>query len=63
LRGSEDFGSLQIHLLVVTALSDSEVRQAARLNVVNHGSDMEWPVNGEQLFSSSSSSSSSFFSF
>jgi hypothetical protein len=26
-------------------------------------SDMEWPVNGEQLFSSSSSSSSSFFSF
>jgi hypothetical protein len=35
LRG---FLVLQIHLVVVTALSDSEARQAAWLNVVHHGS-------------------------
>jgi hypothetical protein len=30
--------SSQIHSVFVTALSDSEARQAARLNVVNHSS-------------------------
>ncbi len=38
LRVSEGFLFFQIHLVIVTALSDSEARQAAGLKCVNHGS-------------------------
>lgn len=38
LRVSEDFFFFQIHLVIVTALLDSEARQAAWLKCVNHGS-------------------------
>jgi hypothetical protein len=38
LRVSGDFFFFQIHLVIVTALSGSEARQAAWLKCVNHGS-------------------------
>jgi hypothetical protein len=38
LGGSGVFSSWSIHALVVTALLDSEAKQAAWLNRVNHGS-------------------------
>jgi len=38
LRVSGNFFFFQIHLVIVTALSDSEARQAAWLKRVNHGS-------------------------
>src|SRR6266404_4382469 len=38
LRGSGEFALRRSISVLVTALSDSEARQAARLNVVNHGS-------------------------
>jgi hypothetical protein len=38
LGGSGVFGSWSIHALVVTALLDSEAKQAAWLNRVNHSS-------------------------
>src|SRR5262249_5237249 len=38
LRVSEDFFFFKIHLVIVTALSGSEARQAAWLKRVNHGS-------------------------
>jgi len=38
LRVSGDFFFFQIHLVIVTTLSNSEARQAAWLKCVNHGS-------------------------
>jgi len=38
LRVSEDLFFFQIHLVIVTAFSNSEARQAAWLKYVNHGS-------------------------